>query len=143
MILDFMGNGTFSHQDLRVIMKYNDRRESNSLRITERVKRLTAGERIRLLRMDRGYTREQLAERAEISEKFLYEIETGRKGFSAVTLLNLSKALEVSLDYIMIGKGSRKYDDEIVATLELFKPNSLEMVNRLLKVAYEISRDGK
>ena len=37
---------------------------------------LTAGERILMLRSDRGYTREQLAELANISEKFLYEIET-------------------------------------------------------------------
>ena len=49
-----------------------------------------------------------------------------KKGFSAMTLLNISKALEVSLDYIMTGTGSRKYDDEIIATLEKFKPNTLE-----------------
>ena len=101
---------------------------------------MTAGERIMLLRSDRGYTREQLAKLADISEKFLYEIEMGKKGFSAITLLNLSRALEVSLDYIMTGTGSRKYEDEIVATLEKFKPNSLEMVDRLLKTAYELSQ---
>lgn len=101
---------------------------------------MTAGERIMLLRSDRGYTREQLAGLADISEKFLYEIEMGKKGFSAITLLNLSRALEVSLNYIMTGTGSRKYEDEIVATLEKFKPNSLEMVDRLLKTAYELSQ---
>ena len=104
---------------------------------------MTVGERIMVLRNDRGYTREQLAELADISEKFLYEIETGKKGFSAMTLMHLSKALEVSLDYIMTGKGNRKYDDEIVATLEKFQPNTLEMVNRLLKTAYEISKISK
>ena len=104
---------------------------------------LTVGERIMILRIDRGYTREQLAELANISDKFLYEIETGKKGFSATTLLNIAKALEVSLDYIMTGIGSRKYDDEIAATLEKFKPNTLEMVDRLLKTAYEIFKDGR
>lgn len=108
-----------------------------------KVRELTVGERIMLLRCDRGYTREQLAELADISDKFLYEIETGKKGFSAATLLNISKALEVSLDYIMTGKGSRKYDDEIVATLEKFKPNTLEMIDRLLKTVYEIFKDGR
>jgi len=107
------------------------------------VRVLTVGERIMILRIDRGYTREQLAELANISDKFLYEIETGKKGFSATTLLNISKALEVSLDYIMTGIGSRKYDDEIAATLEKFKPNTLEMVDRLLKTAYEIFKDGR
>lgn len=45
-----------------------------------------AGNRIRALRENRGYTREQLAEMADISSKFLYEIEVGNKGFSARTL---------------------------------------------------------
>ena len=95
------------------------------------------------LRTDRRYTREQLAYLADISEKFLYEIEMNQKGFSAETLMKLSHALEVSMDYIMLGKGSRKYDDEIVATLEQFKPNTLEMVDRLLKAAYEISKESR
>ena len=95
------------------------------------------------LRTDRRYTREQLAYLADISEKFLYEIEKNKKGFSAETLMKLSHALEVSMDYIMLGKGSRKYDDEIVATLEQFKPNTLEMVDRLLKAAYEISKESR
>lgn len=95
------------------------------------------------LRTDRRYTREQLAYLADISEKFLYEIEMNKKGFSAETLMKLSHSLEVSMDYIMLGKGSRKYDDEIVATLEQFKPNTLEMVDRLLKAAYEISKESR
>ena len=95
------------------------------------------------LRTDRRYTREQLAYLADISEKFLYEIEMNKKGFSAETLMKLLHALEVSMDYIMLGKGSRKYDDEIVATLEQFKPNTLEMVDRLLKAAYEISKESR
>lgn len=104
---------------------------------------MTAGERIVVLRNDRGYTREQLAELADISDKFLYEIETGKKGFSAITLMNLSKALEVSLDYIMTGTGSRKYDSEIAAAIEKFKPDTLEQVDRILKAAYEISKEEK
>ena len=72
---------------------------------------MTAGERIMQLRLDRRYTREQLAYLANISEKFLYEIEMDKKGFSAITLMNLAKALEVSMDYIMLGKGGRKYDN--------------------------------
>ncbi len=96
-----------------------------------------------VLRNDRGYTREQLAELADISDKFLYEIETGKKGFSAITLMNLSKALEVSLDYIMTGTGSRKYNSEIAAAIEKFKPDTLEQVDRILKAAYEISKEEK
>ena len=104
-----------------------------------RINKVTAGERIMQLRLDRRYTREQLAYLANISEKFLYEIEMDKKGFSAITLMNLAKALEVSMDYIMLGKSGRKYDNEIVATLERFKPNTLGAVEKLLEIAYEIS----
>ena len=43
------------------------------------------GARIRALREDDGLTRDRLAERVGISSKFLYEIEMGKKGFSAET----------------------------------------------------------
>ncbi len=38
-----------------------------------------AGNRIRYLREKQHYTREQLAEMADISPKFLYEIESGQR----------------------------------------------------------------
>ena len=103
-------------------------------------KELTAGMRIKKLRLEKRYTREQLAYLADISDKFLYEIESGKKGFSAVTLMKLSKALNVSMDYIMAGKDMKSSEDGIVATLELFKPNTLENVERLIKIAYELTK---
>lgn len=99
---------------------------------------ITVGERIMILRTERQYSREQLAELADISAKFLYEIEVNKKGFSSSTLVRLADALEVSLDYVMLGRGSRKYDDEIITTLEKFRPNTLHSVDRLLKEVYEI-----
>ena len=38
------------------------------------------GKRIKKLRLQREYTREYLAECADISAKFLYEVEAGKKG---------------------------------------------------------------
>lgn len=61
----------------------------------------STSKRIRNLRISQGYTVEQLAKEADISTKFLYEIETGRKGFSAKVLYKISKALNVSCDYII------------------------------------------
>lgn len=106
-------------------------------------KKVTAGERILQLRTEKHYTREQLAFMAKISAKFLYEIENNKKGFSAVTLLNLSRALDVSMDYIMIGEKAIMAESEIVATLERFKPDALESIKRLLKVAYELTDSKK
>lgn len=39
------------------------------------------GARIRALRESDGLSRDKLAERVEISSKFLYEIEMGKKAF--------------------------------------------------------------
>lgn len=63
-----------------------------------------AGIRIMLLRDKFAYTREELAEITGLSQKFLYEIEVGRKGFSARTLYILSEVFDVSCDYILTGK---------------------------------------
>ncbi len=61
------------------------------------------GMRIRKLREERNITREQLADIIGISSKFLYEIETGKKGFSAYYLIPMAKSLSVSSDYLLLG----------------------------------------
>ena len=61
------------------------------------------GGRIFELRRTAQLTREQLAEKAEISIQFLADIESGKKGMSAATLYKLCRALCVSADYILFG----------------------------------------
>lgn len=95
---------------------------------------ITVGARVRGLRKERGYSREELSENADISVKFLYEIETDKKGFSAYTLMKLAKALGVSTDYIMTGHSGKTGAD---AAMENIRPNTLEEVELLLKLAYE------
>ena len=70
-----------------------------------------AGARIRKMRERAGYSREKLSEMADISTKFLYEIESGRKGMSVYTLYHLCKALDVSCDYILSGEDKSKDKD--------------------------------
>lgn len=99
-----------------------------------------AGMRIRLLREERHYTREYLAELAEISPKFLYEIEHGQKGFSADTLYKLARALETNSDYILFGSYQGNIDNEVFRLLELFdepkKETIIEMIELLHKILY-------
>ena len=47
---------------------------------------IEAGKRIRKVRENKNYTRDYVSIKADISSKFLYEIENGLKGFSADTL---------------------------------------------------------
>lgn len=65
---------------------------------------MEAGIRIQCLREQYGLTREEMGEIVGITGKCIYEIETGRKGFSASVLLKIAVAFGVDCDYIMTGK---------------------------------------
>lgn len=69
---------------------------------------IAVGQRIKGLRLNRKMTREELAEEAGMSTSFLYEIETGKKSFSAYTLSNLAKVLNVETDYILCGEQKKR-----------------------------------
>lgn len=97
-----------------------------------------AGERIMLIRVMRGFTREVLAEKAFISTKFLYEIENGKKGFSGFVLYNLCNALSVDCDYILTGKRNINIDQKLIEVMQLFEPNQSERVSIILKQIYAL-----
>ena len=97
------------------------------------------GERIRELRERQNYTREVFAEKVDISAKFLYEIETGKKGFSADTLCRISMALSVSCDYIMFGEETEHYASEkIMCVLASMKPAQVCQILNILRILYEM-----
>lgn len=61
------------------------------------------GERIKKRRINQGLTREKFANMANISDKFLYDIEVGNKGISAETSYKIARALGVSTDWLLTG----------------------------------------
>ncbi|QUI21885.1 helix-turn-helix transcriptional regulator [Vallitalea pronyensis] len=98
-----------------------------------------AGLRIRKLRELNNLTREAFSEIADISPKFLYEIETGQKGFSADTLYRIAKGLCVTTEYILTGNDNQELSEELLSILGLFDNSQLEALNRLLNIVYELS----
>lgn len=94
------------------------------------------GERIAYLRVVNHYTREALAELVGITPKFLYDIETGKKGFSANTLYRISKSLGVSCDYIISGTSSRSVTE--IEVVEMFEPSQQKRIKELLRVIYDL-----
>ena len=98
-----------------------------------------AGVRIRELREMHRYTREKFSEMVDISPKFLYEIETGQKGFSSDTLYRIAKGLSVNCEYILTGTNTNEYDEEVIKTIKMFESSKLEIVVQLLKLIYELS----
>lgn len=76
---------------------------------------MTVGSRIRHVRTQRGLTLEQLAEQAEISKSFLWEVERG-SDISGERLLRVANALGASLDYLMRGTPAVEHER---ATVEI------------------------
>lgn len=98
-----------------------------------------AGIRIRSIRKTRGLTRDWLAERSGISSKFLYEIEQGKKRFSAETLCRIASTLDVSCDYIMAGKLIPHKDETGIAeVIALFDSEQQRKLIPVLRQIYEL-----
>lgn len=96
-----------------------------------------AGIRIRNLREKKHFTREQLAEKADISSKFLYEIEVGNRGFSANTLDKLAEALSTNTDYILHGKNWNKVDNEVMNVIERFEKAQIKNLIEMMELIYD------
>lgn len=93
------------------------------------------GERIRAKRFDLKLTREQLAELADISPGFFGQLEVGGSQMSIDTLLKLSKALHVDMEYLLLGEQEPEDNtEELDAVLELLSHCS----KRELKLAQQV-----
>ncbi len=63
------------------------------------------GRSVYRLRMKAGLTQEQLAEQAELSRRFLQEIEAGQKNPTINVVHRLKRALKCSWDDLLVGIG--------------------------------------
>ena len=62
------------------------------------------GNRITELRKRFGWTQEELAEKADLTPQFVSYAESGKRAMHPENLLKLSKALNVSADYLLTGE---------------------------------------
>ncbi|MDE5994970.1 MAG: helix-turn-helix domain-containing protein [Oscillospiraceae bacterium] len=61
------------------------------------------GSRIKSERKRQGISQEKLAEMINVSPHYIYEIERGIKAMSLETLINITRALKMSADYLIFG----------------------------------------
>lgn len=105
------------------------------------------GKRIRKLREEQDLTREEVASKAEITTKFLYEVENGKKGMSANNLYKIATALYTSCDYIL--RGVHRTDDE--STIEQLYSELLKGFNaeqrgimvKILDILLEVNAENQ
>lgn len=82
------------------------------------------GKRIRLKREEIGLTREKLAERLDLSSKFIFDVESGLKGISIQNLFLLAQEIHASVDYLL---GLKNYNpEEVVEPREVLLDRIME-----------------
>ena len=60
------------------------------------------GDRIRFYRTNAGLSQEKLADLIDVSVQHMSNIETGKKGLSLETIMNIAHALDVSADQLLV-----------------------------------------
>ena len=65
---------------------------------------IRSGKRIQQLRMEKGYTQDELAAALNINRSFVSRIESGKKGCSVDLFIQLSEIFQVSLDFLILGE---------------------------------------
>lgn len=104
------------------------------------------GKRVALRRRELKLTQEQLAERANLSQQYIASLECGIRGLGAESIIKLSRALQVSADYLLFGiensEEFRRFDDMIrpLSAKELLALE--EVIQAFLKVCGNSERDN-
>ena len=97
------------------------------------------GMRIRNLREEQHLTREGFSESAEISPKFLYEVESGQKGISANTLAKICRTLHASSDYILFGEDNSRINENLMHSIQQFDSNQVKLIANVLDLILKSS----
>jgi XRE family transcriptional regulator, aerobic/anaerobic benzoate catabolism transcriptional regulator len=82
------------------------------------------GDRVRQARARRGMTRKQLARDSGVSERYLAQIESGKGNISVLVLRQLAKALNVSVDVLLLE--GQEPSVELVHAVEFLRRLSLD-----------------
>lgn len=97
--------------------------------------RVDMGHRLRQQRSRLGLTREQFAELADIGAGYYGQIEVGTSQMSIDTLIKISKASRLSLEYILFGREEEPADPApIRALLDRCTPRELRLAEKVLQL---------
>ena len=116
----------------------------------EQIYRKSIGDRIKLARSQTDYTQEQLAEKLQLSSRYISQLERGIAFGSATTIVNLCKALNISSDFLfsdIINNEAPSFDKMVNENfledyLELDSYNK-EVINALTKQLVKLQKDKK
>lgn len=90
------------------------------------------GKRIQARRKQQGLTQEQLADRMNVSIQMVSNLERGNKAIKIDNLVNLSRILDVSTDYILTGKETQGDFRALTERIEKLSLGSRKMIETLV-----------
>lgn len=99
------------------------------------MEKASLGKRLREARLNKGYTQQTLAEKANIGEMYISEIERGLKMPSINLFIKLINALDISADYVLrdeLVSGREYVFDEITKKLEGLNPKQRKAASEIL-----------
>lgn len=91
------------------------------------------GKRVKKARKEKGYTQAQLAEITGYSVQHISHVETGNTKLSVDLLVELSKALGASLDFLLADSLEREDAEGFVVTLEGTSANERLIITNVLQ----------
>lgn len=101
----------------------------------DKQQRMEIGRRLREKRKALGLTREQFAELADISVGFYAQIEVGTSQMSIDTLIKISKAMHLSMEYVLFGtEYPQSSPDAVMELLHHCTPSELKLAEQVLRL---------
>ncbi|MEH7436740.1 helix-turn-helix transcriptional regulator [Neobacillus drentensis] len=94
------------------------------------------GERIREIRIKKGFTQEELAHQAFLHDRYIGKIERGEKNLSLESLLKITKVLDVTLGefFNMVDPKIEISNNVLFELIDLLKDRSLEEQSDILSI---------
>lgn len=94
------------------------------------------GDNIKTLRLSKGMTQEQMAEKLDRSVNFVSLIELGKSGMSATTMIDICNILDVDANYIFNGllDYEIKYSDKkLIDNILVLSNDDKEIIEKLIE----------
>lgn len=92
------------------------------------------GQRLQAARKAKRYTQDYVSAQANISEKFLSQIECGKSGLSVQTLVSLCNILEVTPNYVLLSDIAESEAHPLLAHLSGLKSRQIQDAETIIRL---------
>lgn len=101
----------------------------------DKQQRIEIGNRLRQKRMELRLTREHFAELADVGTGYYGQLEVGTSQMSIDTLIKISKAMKLPMEYILFGDADKKGNpDPVIEMLSGCTERELQLAEKVLKL---------